>query len=155
MDPTPPEINTVEVFLTLISKQIPNVLADERWCVVAACLETVDHRRRSGEQVLDAIAGRSGFFFRSLALGDVAPRADHFDRLAVFIPNQALLVAHPTVGAVLPEKSVLDRVAAFLEQLDGLGLNRGEIVGMHAAAPKIRAFQILPWLVAEPVPDVL
>src|SRR3990172_7005137 len=100
-----PEIRTLEIFLALIPEQILNVLADERRPVVAGCLEAVDHRRRAGEQVLDALSGRRRRFFRSLALADVAPRADHLNRVAVPIPNQVLFVGHPAVGAVLLEES--------------------------------------------------
>jgi hypothetical protein len=66
-----------------------------------------------------------------------------------------LLIDHPAVVAVLFEEPVLDRVTAFLVQTDGLGLDRSELVGVHATAPEIRIFEILLGLVTEPVLDVL
>jgi hypothetical protein len=68
-----PEIRALEVFFTVIPEQILDVRADEGWRIVAGCLEAVDHRRRTGDQALDAIPGRRLGFFRPLALGDVAP----------------------------------------------------------------------------------
>ena len=155
MDAALPEVRTVEVFLTVIPEQVLHVPAYERWRVVAGGLEAVDHRRRAGDQVLSAIPGRCCCFFRSLTLGDVAPRADHLDRLAFLVPDEPLFIVHPAVGAVLLEKSVLDRVGTFLEQVDRLGLHRGEVVGMHAAPPEIGVLQILLRLIAQPVLDVL
>ena len=150
-----PEIRALEVLLAVVAEQVLDVLADEGRGVVAARLEAVDHGRRAGEQVLDPGLGRRHRLLRPLALADVAPRADHLDRLAVLVPDQALLVVHPAVGAVLLEEPVLDGVAALPEQLDGLGLDRGEVVGVHAAPPEIRVFQIVVRLVAEPILDVL
>ena len=105
--------------------------------------------------MFNAFLGCRRCFFGSLAVGDIAPRADHLGRLAVLVTYQLLRIVHPAVAAVLLEKPVLDRVATFLEQLDGLGLDRGEVIRMHATAPEIGVFQILTRLVAEPVADVL
>ena len=120
MDAALPEIRALEVLLALVAEQVLDVLADEGRREIAGGLEAVDHRRRAGEQVLDALAGRGAASFGLLALGDVAPRADHLDRLAVLVADQALLVVDPAVGAVLLEEPVLDRVAALPEQVDGL-----------------------------------
>ena len=87
----------------------------------------------------------------SLRRGHVAPRADHLDWLAVLVANQVLLVIHPAIAAVLLPKPVLDRVAAFLVQMDGLGLHCGQVVAVHAVAPEIGILQILARLVAEQV----
>ena len=87
----------------------------------------------------------------SFALSDVAPRANHLDHLTVLVPDQLLSVIHPAVGAVLLEKSVLDRVGTFLEQLASLSLHRGEVVGMHAAPPEIRLFEIFLRLVTKSI----
>src|SRR5882672_2278786 len=128
MEATLPEIRTVQIFLSVISEQILHVLAYEGRRVVASCLEAVDHRRRAGEQVLDAIPSRRHCFLRSLAFGDVAPRANHLDRLTLPVPDQSLFVVYPVVAAVLLEESVLDRVRTFLVQVSRLGLHRREIV---------------------------
>ena len=68
-----------------------------------------DRFDRVGQALLAAPEGD----LRLLARGDVAPRADHLDRLAVLVADQVLLVVHPAVAAVLLEKPVLDRVAAL------------------------------------------
>src|SRR6266478_4966170 len=102
-----------------------------------------------------AIPGLRRRCFRSLALAYVAPRADHFGGLTLFVPDQSLRVVHPAVGAVLLEESVLDRVAALPEQLDGFGLHCGEVVRVHAASPEIGVLQVLAGVIAEPVADVL
>src|SRR5262249_45570030 len=114
MDATSPEVRTFEVFLGVIPEQVLHVPADESWGVVASCLEAIDHRRRAGEQMINAVPGRRRCLFRSLSIGDIAPRANHLCRLTLFIPDQSLRVVHPAVIAVLPEKPVLDRVATFL-----------------------------------------
>src|SRR6476646_6198932 len=118
MDATSPEVRTFEIFLGIIPEQVLHVPADESRGVVAGCLEAVDHRRRTGEQMVNAIPSGRRCLFHSLALGDIAPRANHLRWLTLLIPNQSLRIVHPAVIAVLLEKPVLDRVAAFLEQLD-------------------------------------
>src|SRR5260221_6404702 len=107
------------------------------------------------DRVRQALLATPESDLRLLRRSDVAPRANHLDRFAVPVANQVLLVDHPAVGAFLFEKSVLDRVAAFLEQVDGLCLHRGELVGMHAAPPEIRVFEVFLRLVTQPVRDVL
>src|SRR5262245_36274197 len=49
-----PEIGTPEIVLALVAEEILDVPAYEGRPVVARRLEAVDHRRRGGEQVLDA-----------------------------------------------------------------------------------------------------
>ena len=70
--------------------------------------------------MLDALARRRRRLLGLLARGDVAPRADHLDGLALLVADQALLVVDPAIAAVLLEEAVLDGVAAVLEQLAGL-----------------------------------
>src|SRR5437773_9888701 len=113
MHASSPEIWTFEVFLGIVPEQVLHVPADERRRVVVRCLEAVDHSRGPREQMLNAIPGRRRWFLGSLALADVAPRADHLGRLPLCVPAQSLRVAHPTIGAVLLAKSVLARLAAF------------------------------------------
>src|SRR5262249_14232597 len=149
VDTTFPKIRTVEVFLTAVPEQLLNVLADERRRVVAGGLEAVDHRRRAGEQVLDARPGRGHFRLCSLALSDVAPRANHLHRLPFFVPNESLLVVDPAVAAVLLAELILDRMRTFLEQVDRLGLHRGELVRVHPTAPKIRVLEVFLRFVAQ------
>src|SRR5207253_8782732 len=69
----------------------------------------------------------------------ISPRADHLGRLAALVADEAQLVAHPAVGAILLEKPILDGVPAFLEQVTELGLHRREVVGVDTAPPEIRA----------------
>src|SRR6266536_2526659 len=150
-----PEIRTLKIFLGIVPEQVLHIPADERWRVVAARLEAVDYRRRSREQIFDAVPGRRRGCFRSLALADVAPRAYYLGRLTTFVPDQSLRVVDPAVSAVLLEESVLDGVVAPLEQLDGLSFHRGEVVRVHAASPEIGVLQVLAGLVTEPVADIL
>ena len=64
----------------------------------------------------------SGQSFAELpARSNVAPRAYNLDLLALLISDHFLCVIHPAVGAVLLEKSVLERVGTFLEQMDRFG----------------------------------
>src|SRR5262249_19484167 len=48
-------------------------------------------------------------------------------------------------------KAVLDGMATLLEEVAKLGLHPGEVVGMDATPPEIRALQILVGLVAQQV----
>src|SRR5262249_18044959 len=155
VDATFPEIRAGEVFLAVVPEQLFDVLAYERRCVVAGCLEAVYDRRRASEQVLDARPGRGYFRLCLLAIGYVAPRTNHLDRLTLFVPNEPLFVINPTITAVPLAKPVLDRVSTFLEQAERLGLHRGELVRVYATAPEIRVFQVLLRLVAQPFADVL
>ena len=70
---------------------------------------------RVGQALLALAEGDLGL----VAGGDVAPGADHLDRLAVLVADQVLLVVDPAIGAVLAPEPVLDRVATLLEQLHG------------------------------------
>jgi len=120
-----PEIRTFEVFLGFIPQEVLHVLAYECRCVVAACIEAVDHRWRLSEQILNAIPRRRRCFFCALAFANLAPRADHLGRSTLFVADQLLSVVYPAIGAVLPEKPVLGRMTAFLEQPDRLGFYCG------------------------------
>src|SRR5215831_16700517 len=113
MDAALPEIGTVEIFLAVVAEQILDVLADEGGRIVPGRLEAVDHGRRAGEQVLNALARRRRGLLRALPFADVAPGADDLGGLAVLVADQALLVRDPAVDAVLLAKAVLDRVAAL------------------------------------------
>src|SRR5262249_53926030 len=144
-----------EVFLSIVSEQVFDILTDERRRIIPARFEAVDYRRRASEQVLDARAGLRHCCLRSLSIGDIAPRANHLDRLALFVPDESLFVVYPAVAVILLEKPILDRVGTFLEQVKRLGLDGGELVGVHAVPPEIRIFQVLLRLVTEPIPDVL
>src|SRR5262249_61464566 len=69
----PPEIRALEVIARLIAQQIFDVLADEGRSKVACGLETVDDRRRRGEQTLDLRSRLRPGLFVGLARRDVAP----------------------------------------------------------------------------------
>src|SRR5215204_5431703 len=141
MDATSPEIRTIEVLLAVIAEQILHVLAYERRGVVAGRFEAVDHRWRTGEQVLDAVPGRRRCFFGSLAVSNIAPRADHLDWVTILVPDQALFVVYPAVGAVLLEKAVLDRVHPALEKLGNRLLDTGQVIGVDPVAPEGRIIE--------------
>ena len=105
--------------------------------------------------MLDALVRRRDRRFGALAFADVAPGADDFDRLALLVPHEPLLVVDPEVAAIALPEAVLDRVRAVLEKLDGLRLDRCKVVRVDAAAPEIRVLEIVLRLVAEPLADVL
>src|SRR5262245_15130427 len=155
MHTTAPEIGTLKVLFALVAQKLLDLLTYEGRRVVAGRLEAVDHRRRASEQVLNTIMGCRRFLFRSLALADVAPGADHLDRLALFVTDQSLGVVDPAIGAVLFAEAILHRVPAVLVQIDGLGFRRREVVGMHATPPEIRILQVIRCFVTQPISDVL
>lgn len=66
-----------------------------------------------------------------------------------------LLVADPAIKAVLLAEAVFGRVAVLFEQKSLLGLDRLDVVGMHAGAPELRILQIFVRAVAEEALDVL
>src|ERR1700741_4930987 len=86
-----PELRARQVLLGLVAQEILHVLADERRRVVARRLETVDHCRRAGDKVLEALPRRLQGIFGHLARCDVAPRADHLGRLAALVADEAQL----------------------------------------------------------------
>src|SRR5215467_5234829 len=137
MHPTTPEVWTHKVFFRLIAEQFLDVLADERRFVVAGCFKGIYHRWRSSEQVLDPIVSCRRCFFCLFATGNVAPRTNYFDRLALLITDQALFIVDPTVGSVLFEKAIFDRVTTALVEMARFGFNPSQVIGMHAAAPEI------------------
>src|SRR5215469_1310806 len=137
MDPTTPEVWTLKVFFPLIAEQFFDVLAYERGLIVAGCFKGIDHRRRSSEQVLDTLVGCRRCLFCLLATGNVAPRTNHFRRLALLIADQLLRIVDPTVGAIFFEKAIFDRVTPVLVESSGFGFDAGQIIGMHTAAPEI------------------
>ncbi len=101
------------------------------------------------------LALRQGGLLGRLARGDLAPGADHLERIAVLVLDQVLLVAHPAIDAVGLAEAVLGDVAAFFEQLGLPRLDLGEILGMDARAPEVRILQILVGLVAQHPLDVV
>ena len=77
---------------------------------------------------------------RCLAAVDIAPRAHHFERLAVRVANKMLLVTDPAIGTVLLAEPIFGRMRSRLEQLRLLGLDHGEVVRMqhaHARTPHL------------------
>src|SRR6516225_4179946 len=137
MHPTSPEVRTLKVFLPLIAEQFLDVLAYERRLVVAGCFKGINHRWRSSEQVLDTIIGCRRYCFCLFATGNVAPRTNHFNRVALLITGQLLCIVDPTVGAILFEKAIFGRVTAVLVEIAGVGFDPSQVVGMHVTAPEI------------------
>ena len=90
-----------------------------------------------------------------LARGDVAPRSDDLQWLAVDASDKTLLVVHPAIGAILAAKAILHRVDPVLEEFGYGFLDAGEIVGVDPVAPEGRVLQILRGRVAEHVDDVV
>ena len=62
--------------------------------------------------------------FGILAVGDVAPRADDLERLAVLVADEMLLVAHPAIGPSFLRKRYSAVCRSLLEQQRLLGLDR-------------------------------
>src|SRR6187200_3625819 len=155
MDAAAPEVGAVEIVALLVAQPVLYVLADEGRVKVARGLEAVNHRRRGGQQLLAMGAGRRDGLFGSLAVRDVAPRADDLVRIAALVIDQAQLVAHPAIVAVLLQEPVLESVVALLEQLPELAFHPPEIIRMHTVAPEVGAVEIVARLVAQPLLDVL
>ena len=76
-----------------------------------------------------------------LALGDVAPRLDDLERFAGLVADQALLVPHPAVGAVLAAEPVLAGVVAELQQPRELGQDARQVLGMDPLQPEAPALR--------------
>src|ERR1700751_3304889 len=148
MDATLPKIRTAQVLVSVIPEQVCHVSTYESRRVVACCLEAIDHRRRTGEQMLNAVASARSCFLRSLALRYVAPRANDFNRLVSLVADESLLIIHPAVCSVFFAKPVFDAMAASLEQLDGLGFNGSEVVRVYALAPEVGVLQVFSGLIA-------
>ncbi len=150
-----PEVRVLQIFVGLVAEHALDVLADEGGRVGAACLEAVDYGGCAMQQEIEArprgVLGLLGL----LAGADVAPGADDLDRLTVVAAQQILLVAHPDVIAVALAEAVLRSVAALLEELALLGLDRSEILRVHIAAPEIGVLEILLRAIAEQALDVL
>src|SRR5262249_19916495 len=70
-----------------------------------------DRFDRVGQSPLDASQSDLRVFARS----DIAPGADHFDRLTVSVVDEMPVIAHPAITAVLLTKPVLDGMATLLE----------------------------------------
>ena len=92
-----------------------------------------------------------GFF----ALGDVAPGLDHLDGLSAQIPQEALLVPDPAIGAVRVLEPVLDDVVPVGEQARELGEHAVAVVGMKPLQPEFRPGQVIARLVAQEIAHVL
>src|SRR5436190_1203712 len=93
-------------------------------------------------------------FLGSLAVLDVAPRADDLVRLAALGIDQAQLVADPAIVAVLLQEPVFEAMMTLLEQITEFAFDPRQVVGMDAAAPEVGAVEIVARLVAQPVLDV-
>src|SRR5262249_4325971 len=132
MHPTTPEVWTLKVFLLLIAEQFLDVLAYEGRLVVAERFKGIYHRWRSREQISDTIVGCRRCFFCLFATVDVAPRTNRFNRLALLITDQALLIVHPAVSTVLFEKAIFDRVMPVLVKVAGFRFDPSQVIGMHA-----------------------
>jgi len=66
-----------------------------------------------------------------------------------------LIVADPDVIAIPLAEAVFGGVAALLEQLALLGLDRGQILRVNVAPPEIGVLQIFLGAVAEQALDIL
>src|SRR5689334_16544647 len=138
-----PEIGTLEIVSLFVAQPVTDVLADIGWATIPRCLEAVDHRRRGGEQLFATGAGRGDGLFGSLAVGDVAPRADDLVRLAALVMDHAQFFADPAVLPAFPTRRSSDLVVAFLEQLSELALDPCKIVRMHRISPEIGTLEIV------------
>ena len=90
-----------------------------------------------------------------LARVDVAPRADHLDRIAILVADEMLLVAHPAIGPVLAAEAILGEMLASRENRLLLRLDFGEVLRMHPAPPEIRILQVFVGMVAKHVGDAV
>ena len=66
-----------------------------------------------------------------------------------------LLVAHPTIGAVLLAEAIFGSVPVALEQECLLGLHGCHVVGMHPGAPELGILEIFVGAIAEQALDIL
>jgi hypothetical protein len=69
--------------------------------------------------------------------------------------DQMLLVTHPAIGAVLLAEAIFGGMPALLEQERLLGLDRFDVVRMHARAPEVGVLQIFIGTIAEQPLDIL
>src|SRR5262245_66469449 len=91
----------------------------------------------------------------SLSGVDVAPRTHHFERLAVRVANEMLLVADPAIVAVFLAEAIFRRMPSRLEELRLVGLDLGKIVRVKLGTPKRRVLQMFFVTVAEEAGDVV
>jgi hypothetical protein len=82
------------------------------------------------------VEGYLSFF----SLGDIAPRPNDLDRIAVFVATQAQVVADPTIRPVLAAETVFVRVAAQLKKTRELGRDTGKVLRVDPFQPEVRAF---------------
>ena len=151
----PPEIRVLQVFLRLVAQPVPDVLADEGRREIARRLVAVDHRRRGRQQVHETVLRGDQGFAELLARRDVAPGADHLDRIARRVAHQLQFVADPAVAAVLLAEAVFAAEAPLLEQARIVAQDARAVLGMDAALPEIRAVEVFLAVVPEQVLHVL
>ena len=130
--------------------------ADEGRREIAACGKAVDHRRSRAEQQVeprarDLLPRLLGF----LALGDVGPRADDLDRLALCVAHDLLPVVHPEIGAVRAADAILDRALVALEHPVDPGSNARHVVRVNVVTPEIGVLEIFARGAAEQSGDAL
>src|SRR5262249_768597 len=85
---------------------------------------------------------------------DIAPGSDDLNGVAMLVADQMLLVAYPTIGAVLLAETVFGEMHALSEQLGLLCLDLGQVFWMHMRAPKVRIPEILVRAEAQHVRDI-
>ena len=109
---------------------------------IAAGAKAVDHRRGGAEQERQSRARLFSRRLGLLALGDVGPRADDLDGLALGVAHHVLPVVHPEIGAVLAADAILDRSLVALEHPIDPGIDARDIVGVNAVPPQIGVLEI-------------
>src|SRR5581483_3061151 len=150
-----PEVGVLEIFLRAVTEQPLDILADESRGVIVPGLERIDHRRRALEQGRQPRAGGVLGLLGTLAVGHVAPRAHDLEGLAALVADEMLLVADPAILAVLLAEAVFRGVLALLEDLDQLGLDPIDVIGVDASAPEGWILQIFGGTIAKQPLDVL
>ncbi len=150
-----PKIRIFEIFIRGVSQHLPNAGAHESGREISAGDETVDNNRGGAQQQVEPLARALLGLLCLLACRDVRPRADDLDWLSLRVAHNVLLVVHPEIGAIRAADAILDRALVALEHLINPSTNAGDIVRVHAIAPKIGVVEIFSRATAKQSGDAL
>src|SRR5690349_1830020 len=149
-----PEVGAVEIIARLVAQPLLDVLTDEGRPKISRCLEAVNYRRRGREELCET---RSRCRFLPLGILErtyVTPGTDHFERFALIVSDELLVVLDPAIGIVLPAKAIFQGVEAGFECERDLRLHPVEVIGMNAVSPKFWIFEIVGRRVSEESLDI-
>src|SRR4029077_6827141 len=112
-------------------------------------------RKRRFGRLFELVLSAEQRLLSFLSAVDIAPRAHHFERLAVRVANEMLLVADPAIGTVFLAEPIFGKMRSRLEELRMLGLYRGKVFRVNMRAPERRILQIFFGTVPEQARDVV